>query len=55
MLCAISPGKDSCNGDSGGPLVVAEGDGETPGQNYRLVGTSLLTIFQLQLLTRSGW
>jgi len=38
MLCAISPGKDSCNGDSGGPLVVAEGDGETPGQNYRLVG-----------------
>ena len=55
MLCAISPGKDSCNGDSGGPLVVAEGDGETPGQNYRLVGTSLLTIFKLQLLTRSGW
>ena len=40
MLCAVSPGKDSCKGDSGGPLVVAEGDGETPGQNYRLVGAA---------------
>ena len=42
MLCAGAPGKDSCNGDSGGPLVVAEGDGETPGQNYRLVSAGLL-------------
>ena len=24
MLCAGSPGKDSCNGDSGGPLTVKE-------------------------------
>lgn len=26
-ICAIAPGKDSCNGDSGGPLVVADAGG----------------------------
>ncbi len=25
MLCAISPGSDSCNGDSGGPLTLNDG------------------------------
>jgi len=38
MLCAISPGKDSCRGDSGGPLITSSGDGVTPGQNYELIG-----------------
>ena len=33
MLCAFTPGRDTCSGDSGGPLVVAAGGGE-----YRLVG-----------------
>ena len=27
MLCAASPGKDSCGGDSGGPLAVLGQDG----------------------------
>jgi len=40
MLCTVVPGwgKDACNGDSGGPLVVTAGDGESPGQNYYLIG-----------------
>ena len=41
MLCANERGggKDACQGDSGGPLVTANGeDGETPGQNYELIG-----------------
>ncbi len=26
-ICALNPGKDSCNGDSGSPLLVADGGG----------------------------
>ena len=58
MLCAEAAGgkggKDACQGDSGdrgrmgasfpgGPLVTSgRGDGVTPGQNYDLIGKTLL-------------
>jgi len=41
MVCAAveGGGKDACQGDSGGPMVTSSGgDGETPGQNYDLIG-----------------
>merc|ERR1719397_1357769 len=51
MLCTVVPGwgKDACHGDSGGPLVVTAGDGESPGQNYYLVGGHFLDEFQCNL------
>ena len=51
MLCTLVPGggKDACHGDSGGPLVVTAGDGESPGQNYYLVGGHFLDEFQCNL------